>query len=256
MTFIENIFQGININPYLIDAIIISIILISAFIIIKVVNYFIKKTGQRFDFEMTAIQVLQEIFKYIVIIVALVMILNELGINVTALILSLGIVGVIVGFAARDTLSNFIAGLFILGHKSFKVGDEIEVSGHVGTVTKMTFRTTTLTTVDNRVITVPNSLFSTDIHLNNTFLDKRRVELGVNIPYDVDLKSTIEFMEKKALNLNWALFEPRPKVLIHEFSDFGIKGSLNVWTDDPWNITENKSELAREIKDYMEQDNA
>lgn len=256
MTFIEELFQGITINPVLIKAIGVSITIILAFFIIKIVNYFINKTGQRFDFETTAIQVIQEIFKYVVIILAVIMILNALGIDVTALLVSLGIVGVAVGFAARDTLSNFIAGLFILGHKSFKVGDEIEVSDQVGTVTKMTFRTTTLITVDNRVVNVPNSLFSTDIHFNNTALDKRRVELSVNIPYDVDLESTIEFMEKKALNLNWVLFEPKPKVVIREFSDLGIKGSLNVWTDDPWNVTENKSELAREVKDYMVQENA
>jgi small conductance mechanosensitive channel len=256
LIFIENIFKGINIDPVIVDAIGIIIILIAAFAIIKIVNYFIKKTGQRFDFEMTVIQVLQEIFKYSVIIIAVVMILNELGINVSALILSLGIVGVAVGFAARDTLSNFIAGLFIVGHQSFKVGDEIEVSNHVGTVTKMGFRTTTLMTTDKKVINVPNSLFSTNIYLNYTTLDKRRVELAVYIPYEIDLEAAIEFMEKKALKISWVLVEPKPKVLIAEFTDLGIKASLNVWTDDPWSVTENKSKLAREIKGYMEHENA
>ncbi|MDD1774614.1 MAG: mechanosensitive ion channel family protein, partial [Methanobacterium sp.] len=120
MTLIENAFNGIPIDPLVIDVIGISIILIMAFIVIEIINYLLKSTGQRFELETTVIQVLQEIFKYTVIVIALVMILNELGINVTALIFSLGIVGVAVGFAARDTLSNFISGLFILGHKSFK----------------------------------------------------------------------------------------------------------------------------------------
>ncbi|HTX61071.1 MAG TPA: mechanosensitive ion channel family protein, partial [Methanobacterium sp.] len=205
MTFIENVLSGLHLNPAIVDAISISITLIIAFIVIKIINYLIKKTGQRFELEMTVVQVLQEIFKYTVIIIAVVMILNELGINVTALILSLGIVGIAVGFAARDTLSNFISGLFILGHKSFKVGDIIEVSDHFGIVTKMGFRVTTLTTTDNKVLNIPNSLFSTQIYLNYTALECRRIELAISIPQSVDLDETIKSLIDKALNLKWVL---------------------------------------------------
>jgi small conductance mechanosensitive channel len=253
MTLIENAFKGIPIDPLVIDVIGISIILIMAFVVIEIINYLLKKTGQRFELEMTVIQVLQEIFKYTVIVIALVMILNELGINVTALIFSLGIVGVAVGFAARDTLSNFISGLFILGHKSFKVGDIIEVSEHFGTVTKMGFRVTTLTTTDNKVINIPNSLFSTQIYLNYTAMEKRRVELNVIIPQTADLDETINSLINKALKLNWVLPEPQPKVLINEVTSSSIKATLNVWTDDPWSVLDHQSTLAREIREIMVQ---
>jgi small conductance mechanosensitive channel len=251
MTLIENAFKGIPIDPLVIDIIGISIILIMAFVVIEIINYLIKKTGQRFELEMTVIQVLQEIFKYTVIIIALVMILNELGINVTALIFSLGIVGVAVGFAARDTLSNFISGLFILGHKSFKVGDIIEVSDHFGTVTKMGFRVTTLTTTDNKVINIPNSLFSTQIYLNYTAMEKRRIELNLTIPQTADLDEIINSLINKALKLNWVLPEPQPKVLINNITSCEIKATLNVWTDDPWSVLDHQSSLAREIREIM-----
>jgi small conductance mechanosensitive channel len=254
MTFIEIIFSGLD--PLLIDIFGISITLIAAFIIIKIINYFLKKTGQRFDLEMTVIQVLQEIFKYTIILFAVVMILNELGINVSALILSLGIVGVAVGFAARDTLSNFIAGLFVLGNKSFKVGDVIEVSDQMGKVTKMGFRVTTLTTFDNKIITVPNSLFSTAAYLNYTAVKNRRIELKITLPLDVDLDEAMDYMEKKVLNLDWVLREPRPKVMINEISDSSIKATLNVWTHDPWSVSDHRSSLAKEIKGYMVRENA
>lgn len=254
MTFIENIFKGIPIDPLVIDIIGISITLIIAFIIIKIINYLLKKSGQRFELEMTVIQVLQEIFKYTVIIIALVMILNELGINVTALIFSLGIVGVAVGFAARDTLSNFISGLFILGHKSFKVGDIIEVSDHFGTVTKMGFRVTNLTTTDNKVINIPNSLFSTQIYLNYTALETRRVELNITIPQTADLDKTIQKLIDKSLELNWVIPEPQPKVLIQEVNSSEIKATLNVWTDDPWSVLDHQYVLARDIREIMVQE--
>ena len=253
MTLIENAFNGIPIDPLVIDVIGISIILIMAFIVIEIINYLLKSTGQRFELETTVIQVLQEIFKYTVIVIALVMILNELGINVTALIFSLGIVGVAVGFAARDTLSNFISGLFILGHKSFKVGDIIEVSDQFGSVTKMGFRVTTLTTTDNKVINIPNSLFSTQIYLNYTAMDKRRVELNLTIPQTADLDETINSLLDKALKLNWVLPEPQPKVLLNEVTSCEIKATLNVWTDDPWSVLDHQSILAREIREFMVQ---
>lgn len=255
MTLIENLFSGIPINPNLVDVLGIIIILILAFIVIKIIDYFLIKTGKSFDLDITVIQVLKEIVKYSVIIIAVVMILNELGINVSALILSLGIVGIAVGFAARDTLSNFISGLFILGHKSFKVGDIIEVSNHFGIVTKMGFRITKLTTTDNKVINIPNSLFSTEIYLNYTSLDTRRVELAITIPNDVKLDEAFEHLESKALSLNWVLAEPKPKVIINEITGFDIKATLAVWTDDPWSVLDHQSILAMEIKEFLVQNN-
>lgn len=251
MTLIDSLFKGIPLNPTLVDILGIIIILILAFAIIKIVNYFIKKTGKSFDLDITVIQVLQEIFKYTVIVIAAVMILNELGINVSALILSLGIAGIAVGFAARDTLSNFISGLFILGHKSFKVGDIIEVSNHSGIVTKMGFRITRITTTDNKVINIPNSLFSTEIYLNYTTMDKRRVELPITIPNDVEFDAALKSMENKALGLSWVLSEPKPKVIINEITGSDVKATLAVWTDDPWSVLDHQSLLAREVKEDL-----
>jgi len=162
-------------------------------------------------------------------------------------------VGIAVGFAARDTLSNFISGMFILGHKSFKSRGYHEVSNHVGTVTKMGFRMTTLTTQDNKIINIPNSLFSTDIYLNYTAEEKRRVELAVTIPLDIDLDKVIESMEEKISSLNWALKLPEPKIIIQEITELGVKATVNVWIDDPWSVLKYRTELARELKQYLVQ---
>ncbi len=256
MTLIENLFDTIPFNSVFVGIIGIGLTLIVAFSAIKIINYLLKKFGQHFDLEVTVVQVLQEIFKYTIIVIAVVSILNQLGIDVSALILSLGIVGIAVGFAARDTLSNFIAGMFILGHKSFKVGDVIEVSDHSGTVTQVGFRMTTLTTADNKVINIPNALFSTDIYVNETALDKRRVELPVTIPLDVDLEGTIESMENKVSGLSWVLKVPEPQIIINEISELGVKVTVNVWTKDPWSVLKYQTELARELKEGMVQGNA
>ena len=94
--------------------------------------------------EPTLIQVINEIIKYSVLAVAITVVVKEVGWDISGIIVSLGIVGVAVGFAARDTLSNFISGMFILADKSFKIGDIIEISGKSGTVMKLGFRVTTI----------------------------------------------------------------------------------------------------------------
>lgn len=256
MTFLENLFKDIPLDPAVVDVIGISITLIAAFVAMKIINYFLEKSGKHLDLEATVIQVMEEIFKYTILFIAFVLILHELGIDVSAFVLSLGIVGIAVGFAARDTLSNFISGLFILGHNSFKVGDTIEVSHHYGKVAKMGFRMTTLTTPDNKVINIPNALFSTQIYLNYTALDRRRVDLNVTIPLEADLEEVIESIQSKATSLSWVLKDPKPKIYIKEITDLGVKAKVNVWIQDPWGVMRYRTKLARELKEYLVQKDA
>ncbi len=115
----------------------------------------------------------------------------------------------------------------------------------------MGFRMTTLTTQDNKVINVPNSLFSTEIYLNHTALDRKMVELPITIPLDADLDMAIESMEKKATSLKWVLTEPKPNVIIKEITEIGVKTTVNVWTNNPWIVSKRMTELARELKEVM-----
>lgn len=235
----------------LFDIIFAATILLVAYIVIRIINHFIKKAGETFDLDVTVIQVLQELVRYSIIVIIVILILNFFGVNITGLVLSLGILGIAVGFAARDTLSNFISGLFVLGTKSFKVGDFIEISDKMGTVTKMGFRVTTVVTVDNKLITIPNSLFSTDPFVNYMGMDKRRVELDINIPYELDLEKVIRSMELEASQLSWALSDPKPQILVKELGDLGVKVTLNVWANNTGNVVTQRSELALKIREFL-----
>ena len=182
-------------SPILKELIVSLIILIVALVIIKWTSIFIKRTGKKFESDPTLIQVLNEIIKYTIYALAVTIILNEIGINITAIAVSLGIVGIAVGFAARDTLSNFISGLFVLGDKSFKVGDIIEISDKKGKVIIMGFRVTKLITPDNNIITIPNSNFSANVHINHTLLEEKMVTLDITIPYTLDIENIIKKIE-------------------------------------------------------------
>ena len=233
------------------DIIVISVTLITAFLIIKWTSSFLKKTGSKWDIDVTLIQVLNEIIKYGIYVIVVLIILAELGINITAIAVSFGIVGIAVGFAARDTLSNFISGMFVLADKNFRVGDIIEVSNQKGKVVKMGFRQTTILTYDKKIITIPNTIFSTSPFINYTSSDTRRVDLDITLPYDMELEETINSLVDIASNLDWILKKPKPKAIVRELPDVGVKLTLCVWINDPWKIAESKSALAKEAKKFL-----
>ncbi len=238
-------------EPWFRHIVIIIVTLIGASLIIKWATYFLKRARNKWDMDVTLIQVIHEIIKYSIYVIALVIILKELGLDLTGVALSLGIVGVAVGFGARDTISNFISGLFILADKSFRVGDIIEVSNKRGKVVKMGFRLTTLITFDKKIITVPNSSFSTSAYTNYTASEIRRVDLDITIPYEVELEETLKSLEDVASSCGWVLKKPKPKVIVKELSDVGIKLTLCTWINDPWNVTESRLLLAKEVKKIL-----
>lgn len=231
--------------------IVIIVTLIGASLIIKWFTYFLKRARDKWDMDVTLIQVIHEIIKYSIYVVALVIILNEFGFDLTAVALSLGIVGVAVSFGARDTVSNFISGMFILADKSFRVGDIIEVSNKKGKVVRVGFRLTTLRTYDKKIITVPNSSFSTSPYINYTASDSRRVDLDITIPYDMDLDETLKSLEDLASACDWVLKKPKPKVIVKELADVGVKLMLCVWINDPWKVTESRSLLAKKVNEVL-----
>lgn len=240
-----------EINLTLQNLVLAIITILVAIIITRWTAYFLKRTGKRWDIDVTVIQVLQDIIQYTVYILAISLILKQLGIDITAIAVSLGIVGVAVGFAARDIIANFISGMFILADKSFKVGDTISISNQKGKVTKVGFRITTITTPDNTVITIPNSAFSTSPYVNYTYMDRRRVDLSVTIPYNFDLEELTEKIEKMVNDYEWVMQDPKPKVMLLELSDVGVKAKITAWTADPWKVASYRSLMAEELKKIL-----
>ena len=244
---ISTIFANLQLD----DLIAIVVTLVGAFLIVRLTSRFLKNTQIKWDLDVTMIQVLNEIVKYAIYLIAAAIILGIFGISITAIAVSFGVVSIVVGFAARDTLSNFIAGMFIFLDKSFRVGDIVEVSNQKGKVVKMGFRLTTILTYDKKIITIPNALFSTNPFINHTASDTRRVDLDITIPYTMNLEETFKSLEDMAAGRDWVLKKPKPKVIVRELIDVGVKLTLCVWINDPWRVTEYRSALAKEAKKLL-----
>ena len=180
-------------------------------------------------------------------------VLDQLGVNVAVLVGGLGIAGIVAGFAARDSLENFIAGVTVLVDKPFQVGDYIEIDDQYGQVDEITLRSTRLRTVRNRIMVLPNTYMITQQLMNHT---KRNV-LRIDIPFGIAYK---EFPDE-ARNVLLPLFEdddrvlpePSPSVVVTEMADSSVNMALRFYTRDPsqevplrWEYTEKVRETLRE----------
>jgi len=179
--------------------------------------------------------------------------LDQLGVNVAVLIGGLGIAGIVAGFAARDSLENFIAGVTVLVDKPFRVGDYIEIDGQYGQVDEITLRSTRLRTVRNRIMVLPNTEMITTKVLNHT---KRNV-LRVDIPFGIAYKEYPDEARDVLLPLfkddDRVLSEPSPSVVVTEMDDSSVNMALRFYIRDPsqevplrWDYTEKVRETLRE----------
>jgi small-conductance mechanosensitive channel len=171
--------------------------------------------------------------------IAIIMALDILGVNVMPFIAGAGIVGIAIGFAAKDTLSNLIAGVLLILDRPFEVGDRIEVwsaptgSATWGDVIDIGLRATKIKTTDNIVIVIPNNeIMKRDIVNYTIITSKIRIRINIGIAYDADLKKAKETISSVAETAKWVAEEPPPKVVVRNFGESSVDLQLRVWIND------------------------
>jgi len=172
----------------------------------------------------------------LVIGVGIYAILLAWDIDLTAWLASAGIIGIAVGFAARDTLANLFAGVFILADAPYKLGDFIVLgNGERGRVTQIGIRSTRLLTRDDIEITIPNSLIANSTIVNETGGPhaKRRVRVQVGVAYGSDVDRVRAILMKVAEDSPHAATVPAPRVRFRGFGDSALDFQLQVWIDEP-----------------------
>ena len=158
----------------------------------------------------------------IVFLVGVLVALSQVGVSVTPMIAGLGVVGFIVGFALQDTLSNFAAGAMILAYRPFDTGDFISAADVEGEVRKMNLVNTTIVTIDNRVLIIPNSKIWGGVIMNFTGQHLRRTDVIYSVSYSDDLDHVQRVLEELIASDERFLTEPAPIVRVKQFSDSSI----------------------------------
>ena len=158
------------------------------------------------------------------------------GINVTGWLASAGIVGIAVGFAAKDTLANFFAGVFILTDAPYKVGDWVVLgTGERGQVTHVGIRSTRLLTRDDVEITIPNAVIGNAKIVNESSgrWTKKRLRVAVGVAYGSDIDQVRKVLEEVGLADPDVCDDPEPRVRFRAFGDSGLDLELLAWIEDP-----------------------
>lgn len=158
------------------------------------------------------------------------------GKDPTAWLASAGVVGIAVGFAAKDTLANLFAGFFIVADSPYKLGDYIVLdSGERGKVTHVGIRSTRLMTRDDVEITIPNSVMGNAKIVNESGgpSEKTRVRLPVGVAYDTDLDKAVSVLEEVADQNTSVLKYPEPRVRAKLFGASSVDFQLQFWIDKP-----------------------
>ena len=178
------------------------------------------------------------IIRKLIFIVGFVVALSMLGINIGPLLAAIGAAGFIVGFALQGTLSNFAAGIMILIYRPYDVGDFVDIGGTFGTVDAMTIVSTTLMTLDNQKVVVPNNMIWGDKITNVTGTDKRRVDMVFGIGYSDDLAKAQSILEEIVLKHESVLKDPEPIVKVHELADSSVNFAVRPWvkTENYWDV--------------------
>ena len=187
---------------------------------------------------------LTHITHYFIMIIGAVVAFQFIGIDLTGLAIILGFLSVGIGFGLQNITSNFVAGLILLLERPIKVGDRIMVGNQEGDVVEINMRSTTIRTLNNIAVIVPNSEFVSSKVENWSYGDETvRVDVNVGVSYESDLETVIRSLRETAAEHPEVLKNPAPDVLHAGFGDSAWNMRLRIWLADSRRHLEVHSEI-------------
>jgi len=229
---LEKIFQGV---------LIVMLASPAKDVLIAALTYLEKNLADRTDNKVDDIifDLLNRFSGAILYVTAVILALDVVGINVMPFIAGAGVAGIAIGFAAKDTLSNLIAGVLLIIDRPFEIGDRIEVwsapagSATWGDVIDIGLRATKIKTTDNIIIIIPNNeIMKRDI-VNYTIISTLiRVRVNIGVSYEADIRKAKDMVIEVARRMDWVAESPPPKVVVRNFGESSVDLQLRVWIQD------------------------
>ena len=236
-----------TINGTAITLISILIVIVITSILTRLIAFSLNKM-KRFKKNMTAIYLIRDLINYIIYFIALMIILQFFGINLTGTLLSLGIVGIAVSFAAKDIISNLFSGIILILGKSIKVGDTIEVNTKKGTVKRISLRSTVIVDDNGVKINVPNSTLTNNSYLLYKNPEKYRVDIIAGLPLDVDIEEFKKELLERISQYDRIAKSPKPDVYAKEITFEESRLKVSFWVKDLKDKDEYKIIITNEIR--------
>lgn len=180
-------------------------------------------------------------------------VIRELNYDLTALFGAAGVVGIVIGVASQTSIGNIISGLFLVGEKSFELGDVVKVGDKTGTVYSIDLLSIKIKTFDNLLIRIPNqSVISSEL-TNVTRFPIRRLDFQIGVAYKEDLRKVKSVLENVARNNPLCLEEPEPVIIFQTFGESSINITFGVWFEKA-NYLAVKNSVFIEIKEAFDRE--
>jgi len=202
---------------------------------------------KRSELDETSQAFARTILQYSILLTGLFNALSAMNVDTAGLLASLGIVGITIGFAARDAFSNLISGVLIYLDRPFVIGDLVEIGDYYGEVNQITLRSTRVVTSDGKMLAVPN-----------TEMINKTVTSYTNFPHmRLDIQATVGVAESidnvRAILLD--LIEgdpdfmevPAPRVIVTQLNDYNVAVELQAWIDDERNHVAKRADLREKV---------
>ena len=220
----------------------------------KWIAHLINKAMARSGMEDTLIRFVDKLVYYTLLVVVMMAAADQIGIKTTSFMAILGTIGLAVGLAVKDSLSNFASGVMLIFFQPFKVGDAITAAGVSGSVERIDLFNSIVNTWDNQKIIIPNSKITSDIITNINANPTRRIDLVIGISYDDDLHEAKNILEQLVSDDNRILTDPAPKIALAEFADSSLNLVVRPWvkTEEYWDV---RFDLIDNIKHTFDEKN-
>ncbi|MEE4659719.1 MAG: mechanosensitive ion channel domain-containing protein [Halieaceae bacterium] len=239
---LENIDINALINdygmPWAINIGMALIIFIVGRMVVSAVVGVIRKLMSRAAVDDMLIGFITSIVRWVLLLFVIVAALDQLGVDTTSLIAILGAAGLAIGLSLQDSLKNFASGVLLIIFRPFTKGNFIAAAGEMGVVENIGIFTTTLATVDNKEIIIPNGAIYGGNITNFSARDTRRVDMVFGVSYDDDIRVVKAELEKIIAEDERVLPEPAPVIELGELGDSSVNFIVRPWVKsaDYWQV--------------------
>ena len=199
----------------------------------------------------TLLSFVTQLVRYLILILVMVAVLAQFGVQTTSIIAVLGAAGLAVGLALQGTLANIAAGVLLLFLRPFKIGEYIDAGGVAGTVREIGLFATEFQSYDGIYVMVPNSQLASAAITNYSRLPTRRMDLVIGISYGDNMNQAMTVLNDLLANDDRILKEPAHQVMVKELADSSVNLNLRCWANrqDYWSLLFDLTQQAKERLD-------
>ncbi len=178
----------------------------------------------------TVVKFVSSLSYYAIIVMTLVAVLGQLGVQTASIVAVIGAAGLAVGLALQGSLSNFAAGVILIIFRPFKVGETVVINNQKGDIDSIQIFSTTIVTPTNEVVVIPNGQVVSANIINYTRLPERRLDLVVNVGYDSDIQQVYQVLTAAVNKTDNILTSKAPTIRLDMLDASSMNFNVLVWT--------------------------